>query len=200
MAYLATQLPADVFDTIQRNAGVLLSEFDATSWAVDREHIIGATSGGINFKDELAFVDMGDDIDNCPKNMMELKELDSRVVTCSGTYVAVRPEEIKNLAVVADMEGNKITPRNEIKLSDYRKIWFVCDYGKDGAIAVELENVINESGFAIQTANKGKGQFAFNYKAHYSIDNPDTVPYGIHIKDPSAAATASVGDEEPTAE
>lgn len=187
MAYLATQLPEDVFDTIQRNAGVLLTEFDPTLWEVNRANIIGATSGGISFKDELSFTDMGEDIDNCPANMMELKELENRTVRVSGTYVSVRAEELKNLVAIADMAENKITPRNSMKLEDYRKVWFVCDYGKDGAIAIELENVLNTAGFSLQTANKGKGQFAFDYMAHYSMEDPDHVPYAIHIKEPSAA-------------
>lgn len=198
MAYLATQLPEDVFDTIQRNAGVLMSEFDVDAWTVNRANIIGATSGGISFRDELAFTDMGEDIDNCPTNMMELKEIDNRTVRCSGTYVSVRKEEIKNLVAAANLEDSKITPRNSMNLSDYRKIWFVCDYGKDGAIAIEMENVLNTAGFSLQTTNKGKGQFAFDYMAHYSMEDPDHVPYAIHIKEPGATAAASVGEEETT--
>lgn len=186
MAYLATQLPEDVFNTIQRNAGVLLSNFEVSDWTVTRANIIGATTGGINFKDEPTFMDMGEDIDNCPRDMKELKELDTRTITCSGTYVSVRETEIKNLVTLADLSSNTITPRDTLKLEDFRKIWFVCDYGKDGAIAIELDNVINTAGFSLQTANKGKGQFAFTYTAHYSIKDPDTVPYAIHIKPPTA--------------
>lgn len=194
MAYIANQLPADVFDTIQRNAGLLLTDFDPENWTVERNNIKGATSGGIKFSDTPTYVDFGEDIDNCPKNMMELKELEDREVKVEGTYVAVRPEEVKDLMGAADIAGTTITPRNQLKTEDFKKLWFVCDYGKDNAIALEIDNVLNTNGFALQTADKGKGQFGFSYLAHYSVKAPETVPYKFHFKSEVVAA-ASIGDE-----
>ena len=183
MSYIATQLPDDVFETIQKNAGVLLNSFDPSSWAVERANIKGATTGGLNFSDVPTYMDFGEDIDNCPKNMKELKELDDREITVSGTYVAVRPEEIANLAGAADFSANKITPRNTLKETDFKELWFVCDYGTGGALALKLNNALNTAGLSIQTSDKAKGQFAFTYTAHYSIDDPDSVPYEIYIKE-----------------
>lgn len=183
MSYIATQLPADAFETIQKNAGVLLNSFDPSSWAVERTNIKGATTGGLNFSDVPTYMDFGEDIDNCPKNMKELKELDDRVITVSGTYVATRPEEIANLAGAADFSANKITPRNTLKETDFKELWFVCDYGAGGALALKLNNALNTAGLSIQTRDKAKGQFAFTYTAHYSIDDPDSVPYEIYIKE-----------------
>ena len=184
MGLLATQIPDDVFETIAKNAGILLNEFDPETWTVSRSAIKGATTGGIDFKDAPSYTDYGEDIDNCPKGTMELQEIESREVTAASTYVSVRPAEIKNLVVAADKVGDKITPRNELKTSDFEKeIWFVTDYGVDGAIAIRLDNVMNTDGFALKTTDKGKGNFAFNYKAHYSIKDPDKVPYEIFIKE-----------------
>ena len=182
MSLIATQLPADVFETIQRNAGVLVREFNVQSWEVSAENIVGATTGGLKFSDVPSYMDFGEDIDNCPKNMMELKQIDSREVKVSGTYVAVRTEEIKNLVGAADLSENAIVPRDELKSEDFKSLWFVCDYGKDGAIALELQNTLNTAGFSLQTANKGKGQFAFEYTAHYSMANPADVPYKVYFK------------------
>lgn len=189
MSLLATQLPDDVFETITKNAGIILDDFDPVTWAVDRKNIKGATTGGIQFKDEPTYTDYGGDIDNCPTNMMELKQLDSRVVTATGTYVSTRATELKNLAAVADYDddANKITPRNSLEQGDFAKaIWFVVDYGDDSAIAIRMDNVLNTSGFSLQTTNKGKGQYAFTYTAHYSMSEPDKVPYEIFIKDKKA--------------
>lgn len=185
MSLIATQLPSDIFETIQRNAGVLVREFDVEGWAVNAENIVGATTGGLKFSDVPSYMDFGDDIDNCPKNMMELKQIESREVKVSGTYVAVRADEIKNLAGAADITEGTITPRDELKLDDFKTLWFVCDYGKDGAIALELSNTLNTAGLSLQTTDKGKGQFAFDYTAHYSMTNPSEVPYKIHIKSAS---------------
>lgn len=189
MGLLATQLPDDVFETITKNAGIILDDFDPSTWTVDRKNIKGATTGGIAFKDEPTYTDYGEDIDNCPQNMKELKQLDSRVVTASGTYVSTRAEELKNLAAVADYDEseNKITPRNTLEQTDFAEhIWFVVDYGDDSAIAIRMDNVLNTSGFSLQTTNKGKGQYAFTYTAHYSMVDTDKVPYEIFIKEPKA--------------
>lgn len=186
MGLLATQIPDDVFDCIAKNAGVLLNDFNPSTWTVTRSSIKGATTGGIDFKDAISYLDYGEDIDNCPKGTKELMEVDTREVTAAGTYVSVRPEELKNLAVTADSSegGKKITPRNTLAQEDFEDaIWFVTDYGKAGAIAIRMDNVINADGFALKTTDKGKGNFAFTYKAHYSITDPDKVPYEIFIKE-----------------
>ena len=70
-----TQIPADTFENLQMNAGILLDEFTPSTGVIG--NIIGATTGGINFTATPTYSDYGEDIDNCPKNMKELKKLDS---------------------------------------------------------------------------------------------------------------------------
>ena len=82
-----TKIPETAFQNIQLNAGVLLSAFNPESATVANESIIGATTGGVNFTATPTFSDQGEDIDNCPKNMMELKKLDSWEISMSGTYL-----------------------------------------------------------------------------------------------------------------
>ena len=72
-----TQIPETVFQELVMNAGVLLADFKPATAELKNEDIIGATTGGISFTATPTFSDMGDDIDNCPKNMKELKKLDS---------------------------------------------------------------------------------------------------------------------------
>ena len=90
-----TKIPETTFKNLQLNAGVLLSAFNPTSATVADESIIGATTGGINFTATPTFSDYGEDIDNCPKNMKELKKLDSweisqrisrggKIIPCDG--------------------------------------------------------------------------------------------------------------------
>ena len=68
-----TKIPETTIKNLQLNAGVLLSDFDPETAEVANEAIIGATCGGVNFTAAPSFSDYGEDIDNCPKNMMELK-------------------------------------------------------------------------------------------------------------------------------
>lgn len=183
-----TKIPETAFQNIQLNAGVLLSAFDPGTATVANESIIGATTGGVNFTATPTFSDYGEDIDNCPKNMKELKKLDSWEISMSGTYVTVDANAVKSLVGAADVSGNKITPRNDLKLTDFTDVWWVGDYSdkngetNGGFVAVHMMNALSTGGFAIKSSDNGKGNFAFTYTAHYSMDAQDTVPFEVYVK------------------
>ena len=183
-----TKIPEDTFKNLQLNAGVLLSAFDPGTATVANESIIGATTGGVNFTATPTFSDYGEDVDNCPKNMKELKKLDSWDINMSGTYVTVDANNVKSLVGAADVSGNKITPRNDLKLTDFTDVWWVGDYSDQngetngGFVAIHMMNALSTGGFAIQSSDNGKGNFAFTYTAHYSMDAQDTVPFEVYVK------------------
>lgn len=183
-----TKIPETTFKNLQLNAGVLLSDFNPETATVANESIIGATTGGVNFTATPTFSDYGEDIDNCPKNMMELKKLDYWDITMSGTYVTVDVNAVKALVGAADVSGNKITPRNDLKLTDFTDVWWVGDYSDQngetngGFVAIHMMNALSTGGFAIQSSDNGKGNFAFTYTAHYSMDAQDTVPFEVYVK------------------
>ena len=183
-----TKIPETTFKNLQLNAGVLLSAFNPESATVANESIIGATTGGVNFTATPTFSDYGEDIDNCPKNMMELKKLDSWEISMGGTYVTVDANAVKSLVGAADVSGNKITPRNDVLLSDFTDVWWVGDYSdkngetNGGFVAIHMMNALSTGGFAIQSSDNGKGNFAFTYTAHYSMNAQDTVPFEVYVK------------------
>ena len=183
-----TKIPETTFQNIQLNAGVLLSSFNPESATVADASIIGATTGGINFAATPTYTDFGEDIDNCPKNMKELKKLDSWEISLSGTYVTVDANAVKALVGAADVSGNKITPRNDLKLTDFTDVWWVGDYSDQngetngGYVAIHMMNALSTGGFAIQSSDNGKGNFAFTYTAHYSMSAQDTVPFEVYVK------------------
>ena len=193
-----TQIPQDTFKNLQMGAGVLLKDFNPTEGTLTNDSIIGATSGGVNFTAVPTYSDLGEDIDNCPKNMKELKRLDSWEVKMSGTFVSVTPATTGMLTGPADVEGTKVTPRNSLKDSDFTDLWWAGDYsevnedgaktGKAGFIAVHMMNSLSTGGYAIQSSDKAKGQFAFEFTGHYSMSAPDTVPFDVY----TVAGTAEV--------
>ena len=152
----------------------------------------------MNFTATPEYTDFGDDIDNCPKNMKELKRLDNWTVEMSGTYLTVNTTVAKALVGAADIDGSdntKIVPRNDVADADFSDIWWVGDYSdKNGAtnggyMAIHLINALSTGGFQLQSGDKAKGQFAFTYTAHYSNTDPDKVPFEIYVK----AGTAEAG-------
>ena len=192
-----TKIPETTFQNLQLNAGVLLSAFNPESATVANESIIGATTGGVNFTATPTFSDYGEDIDNCPKNMMELKKLDSWEISMSGTYVTVDANAVKSLVGAADVSGNKITPRNDVLLSDFTDVWWVGDYSdkngetNGGFVAIHMMNALSTGGFAIKSSDNGKGNFAFTYTAHYSMSAQETVPFEVYVKAGTAESPTS---------
>ena len=194
-----TQIPTDTFKKLQLNAGVLTTDFEPSTGTITASKIFGATTGGVSFEATPEYTDFGEDIDNCPKNTMELKKTDSWEVVMSGTYVTMDTAIAKSMIGTADVSGEKVTPRNYVSQDDFQDIWWVGDYsdvnvdgstGKAGFIAIKLINALSTGGFKIQTADKEKGQFEFEYTGHYSMENIDQVPFEVYIK------TGTPGAEE----
>lgn len=197
-----TQIPETTFEQLQMNAGILVDTFTPSTGTIG--NIIGATSGGISFADTTSYSDMGEDIDNCPKNTKELKLLESHEIKVSGTFVTVSQSMAKMLVGAADadtVDTTKITPRNDILQSDFETLWWIGDYSdintgeNAGFIAIKLINALSTGGFQIQSSDKAKGTFSFEFTAHYSIESPDTVPYEIYIKQ-GVASTQDPGEED----
>ena len=192
-----TKIPSDAFQKLQINAGILTTDFTPATGEIGSAGQIGATTGGVSFTATPTYSDYGEDIDNCPKNMKELKKLESWEATISGTFVNADTAIAKMLVGAADIgtpDTTKITPRNDVLESDFETIWLVGDYSdkngetNGGFIAIKLINALSTGGFQIQTADKAKGQFAFTFTGHYSMDAQDTPPFEIYIKAGTAEA------------
>lgn len=195
-----TQIPPDAFAKLQLGAGILTTDFKPESGELTENKIIGATSGGVSFEAMPSFSDFGEDIDNCPKNTKELKRLDSWEAKMSGSFVTMDTETAVSVigAAVADGTQGKVVPRNSVADGDFKDIWWVGDYsdvnedgstqGKAGFIAIKLINALSTGGFKVQSGDKAKGTFEFEYTGHYSIQDTGIAPFELYIKAGSAAA------------
>lgn len=189
-----TKLAADAFSKLQLNAGLIVKEFNPEDGSVTDENILFATSEGVAFEATPSFSDFGEDIDNCPTNTMELKKLDYFEVIMSGTAVTADTAAAKMLVGAADVSGNKVTPRADVLSEDFNDLWWVGDYSDDntdengGFVAIHMMNALSTGGFKLQSNNKGKGQFEFEFTGHYSMADVSKVPFEIYIKDGGAAA------------
>ena len=187
-----TKIPEDTFKKLQMNAGVLLRKFTPSEGTVLDADIVGATTGGVSFSATAEYTDFGEDVDNCPNNMKELKRKGYTTATCSGNFVTVDPKAAADLVGGADIDAEThIVPRNDLKDEDFKDLWIVGDYsdvnedgkseGKAGFIAIHMMNTLSTGGFQIQTTKNGKGQFAFELTAHYSMEAQDKVPYELYV-------------------
>lgn len=190
-----TVIPQNTFEGLQMDAGVLLKTFDpATAAAPADADIICATTGGINVVCQPEFSDLGEDVDNVPANMMELKHLDSWTCSISTTSLGTTPELIKLALGCADIDGtdaSKIVPRSDLSQTDFSDIWWVGDRADGGMVAVQLKNALSTEGFSLQTTKNGKGQIAVTITGHVSIKNQSEVPMAFYSTDPEGTITLS---------
>ena len=186
-----TRIPEDTFSKIQLNAGILARNFTPSTGEIQDTDILGATTGGTNFSATPSYSDYGEDIDNCPVNVMELKKLDNWAVLMTGNFVTVDTQLGKDLVGAADIDksdATKIVPRNDVKTTDFKDLWWVGDYSdkngdtNGGFCAIHMKNGLSTGGFQLQSTNRGKGQFAFEFTGHYSIEAQDEVPFEVFIK------------------
>ena len=192
-----TKIPSDAFQKLQINAGILTTDFTPATGTIGSSGQIGATTGGVSFAATPSYSDYGEDIDNCPKNMMELIKLDEWDVKMAGVFVNADTSIAKTLVGAADIgttDTTKVTPRNDISTDDFKDIWLVGDYSdkngetNGGFIAIKLINALSTGGFRLQTSDKVKGRFAFEFTGHYSMSAQDKVPFEIYIKAGTAEA------------
>lgn len=198
-----TTIPVDTFQSMQMDAGIVLKNFDpATPAKFDRKDIITATTGGVQATCQPTYSDLGEDVDNCPANLKELKHLDSWACTLAFTALGTSKENIRLALGAADIntDTGAITPRVSLKQSDFTdSIWWVGDRADGGCIAIELKNVLSTDGFSLQTTKSGKGQTSVTLTGHVSAATPDDVPMVIYSIDPAKDAGDTGAETQTTA-
>ena len=181
-----TRIPQSTFDELQMDAGILLKQFDPTgqTQVVDAD-IITSTTGGIHITVEPQYSDLGEDVDNCPNNLKELKHLDGWNVTAETNALGTSANLIKLALGAADIDTttHKITPRRNLEQTDFTDLWWVGDKMNGGFVAAHIINALSTGGFDLQTTKNGKGQTALTFTGHVSIDAQDTMPVEFYSID-----------------
>lgn len=183
-----TVIPQDTFEGLQLDAGVLLNKFNpAHPTRPADEDIITATTGGIQASCVPTYSDLGEDVDNCPVNMKELKHLDSWECKIAFTALGTSAAGIRLALGAADINetSGAIIPRRDLKQSDFTDIWWVGDRADGGLVAVQLKNALSTAGFSLQTTKNGKGQTSVELTGHVSINAQDVMPMVFYSQDPS---------------
>ena len=190
-----TKLPADTFQKLVLNAGILVDSFTPATGVIG--NLMGATTGGITFNSNPTYTDFGEDVDNCPNNTMELKRIDQFDPAMSGTFLTLTAAVVKDLIGAADIavsDTTHVIPRDHLIEDDFKEVWWIGDYSdinKDGGtgssqsagfLAIHLLNSLNTGGFQITSAKNAKGQMAFDFHGHYSLENIEEVPFEVYCK------------------
>lgn len=180
-----SKVAQSTFDEFQVDAGVLLNNFNPESPELIDENIICATTGGINPTCVPTYSDYAEDIDNAPNGMKEFMRLDGWETTLGFTALNTTPAVIRMALGAADVDAStgKITPRRNLKDTDFADVWWVGDRSDGGLVAIRLINALSTSGFSLQTTKNGKGQIAVTLAGHVSINEQDKVPMEFYVQD-----------------
>lgn len=178
-----TKIPQSTFDELQINAGILVKDFDPETGTFEDADMLTATTGGITVNVKPTFEDFGSDIDNCPKNTMELKRITETEVSLTTTALNINESLLLYLLGAADKDSNTgaIKPRADLKTSDFSTIWWIGDLSDNGFVAVKISNALSTDGFSIKTTDKGKGNISFTLTGHVSINAQDVIPAEFYL-------------------
>ena len=189
-----TVIPQNTFEGLQLDAGVVVKRFNPAAPAILDEDIVCATTGGINPSCVPTYSDMGEDVDNCPVNMKELKKLESWECKMSFTSIGTSKESIRLALGAADIdaETGAIKPRKDLAQTDFSDIWWVGDRADGGCVAIQLKNALSTDGFSLQTTKAGKGQISVGLTGHVSINDQTTMPMVFYSLDPEEVTAYTV--------
>ena len=196
-----TKVSADAMETLQLDAGVILSTFDPAAPVEPlSENIIATTSGGIQVNCTPTYSDFGEDVDNLPNNMKEFKHLDSWECTMGFTNIKFNAANAVWALGAADKTStaattgqnptrayDKIVPRRNLQQTDFADLWWVGDKVNGGAFAVKLKNALSTGGLSIQSTKNGKGTYSMTLTGHVSINAQDTMPMEFYDIAPAAS-------------
>lgn len=194
MGRMFYKIPQDTFDGLQLEAGVLLTSFDPTNPSVADSAIVCATTGGISISATPEYTDLGEDVDNVPPNMKELKSDPKWTCVISTTGLGTTPEAIRLALGAADITASsgKIAPRSSLNQDDFADLWWVGDKADGGFVAAKLINALSTGGFSLKSTKDGKGQVSLEFTGHVSINAQDVMPIEFYSMDaPTVTYTAA---------
>lgn len=185
-----TIVPENTFTELQMDAGILLNDFDPETPDVQDTDIICATTGGITINCTPTFSDMGEDIDNMPNNMMEMKHLDGWDCNIAFTALSISPTAIQWALGAATTAAQKVTPDADLQQTAFKPVWWVGDRADGGMVAVKLNNALSTSGLSLKTTKNGKGQLSVTITGHVSLKAQKVVPMEFYSKSKEEMAGA----------
>lgn len=185
---MLTGLNSNTAQRLQLGAGIISKVKVETDSVLDdnwkKENVLTATNGGITVAlvPEFYTPSIDGNFDNVKGTG---KTLTRWTATLTTTAVEHEANMLKTALGVADITGNKITARHNIKDTDYQDLYVIAENSNGDLIQVTLKNTMNTSGLTLATANNGQGSIALTLSANYDVTQPNEIPFEIEILVPA---------------
>ena len=185
MSKLKTGLTNRTIESLQLNAGVLLSSY-TKGVDIDEASIIGATRGGGSFTATPEMHQVA--VDGAPTYTKGLERNDGWNVSLSFTMVEFTPNTVRRalgtgVSMSTVNSDTVLSAIRDVLTSDYSDVWWVGDTSAGRNVVVYLKNALNLAGLSLSVADKGEGTFALTLQGHHDIEDLDKAPFDITFED-----------------
>lgn len=188
-----TKMNPNGFKNMTWDSGVVADAFNPDAGELKLADISWETTGDNRLSATRELSDMGAEINNCPENTMQLQKAQPWQAQLTGTAVSVTADSIAQFLGNADVSaGNtgpiKITPRNELLVSDFQDKWLIVNYSEfngdtnGGFVAIHLMNSFSSEGMSPSFSKNANGKFPYTLKAYYDMEDMDKVPFEIYVQ------------------
>lgn len=196
----AARVTADFAQHIQTNAGTLVKTFDVSNPTEPADaDIICATSGDFSITASPDTEDFFEDVNNVPNNTMEGKRITGWNCALSVSALDITPATLKLAIGAADITSDTVTIRDQYKLADFQKIYWIGDMiDEEKVLVVEMDNVVSTGGLNLTTTKNGKGSLDLELTVHSSIADITRIPMKIYILTKQNTAYTYTAVQNPT--
>lgn len=196
----AARVTADFANNIQTNAGTLLKTFNINNPVEPADaDIICATSGDFSITASPDTEDFFEDVNNVPNNTMEGKRITGWNCALTVSALDITPDTLKLAIGAADISGGAVTIRDQYKLADFQKIYWIGDMiDEDKVLVVEMDNVVSTGGLNLTTTKNGKGSLDLELTVHSSIADITKIPMKIYVLTKQTVTYTYTAVQEPT--
>ena len=181
---VAMKISQTAFENMPYDSGMLLKTFNVNNPVTPQDSdILCTTTGGISITTSREMIDLSEDVNNLHGRYKEYQVGKGHTAQISFTSIEFTSDALKFALGSADVDGNKIAPRNQLYQSDFTDVWWVCATLGNKLLVIHLMNSISSGGVQFSTTKDAKGTIALTLDAYASVEQQDVAPIEFYIID-----------------
>lgn len=179
---VAMKISQDAFENMPYDSGMLLKTFNVSNPVTPQDSdILCTTTGNISITTSREMIDLSEDVNNLHGRFKEYQVGKGHTAQISFTSIEFTSDALKFALGSADVDGNKVAPRNQLYQSDFTDVWWVCKTLGDKLLVIHLMNSISSGGVQFSTTKDAKGTIGLTLDAYASVTQQDVAPIEFYI-------------------
>lgn len=179
---VAMKISQTAFENMPYDSGMLLKAFNVNNPVTPQDSdILCTTSGDISINTSREMIDLSEDVNNLHGRFKEYQVGKGHTAQISFTSIEFTNDALKFALGSADIDGNKVAPRNQLYQSDFQDVWWVCKTLGGKLLVIHLMNAISSGGVQFSTTKDAKGTIGLTLDAYASVQQQDVAPIEFYI-------------------